>query len=240
SMVPADAWVRVEAEGAPGAELLTGLPGGAVCEYGPAAHGGGSAPADPAGRVVRLTVGATHSDALLHTLLTADPPWHIRTVTTVGDTHEPAEAPQDRTEAPQEAVQAVQAPHDRTEAPCGSVGAAHECVEAPQELTEALDEAAEVPRGLTGVPCESAGLARGSVGAAHECVEAPQELTEALHAAAEASRDLTEAPCGPAEFPREAAEAPDERTEARQEPNKAPQEATEAFRGSAEAPKEKA
>ncbi|GAA1717615.1 ABC transporter ATP-binding protein [Streptomyces yatensis] len=106
SMVPADAWVRVEAEGAPGAELPTGLPGGAVCEYGPAALGAGSAPADPAGRVVRLTVGATHSDALLHTLLTAAPPWHIRTVTTVGDTHEPTEAQQEPNKAPQEATEA--------------------------------------------------------------------------------------------------------------------------------------
>ncbi|GDY46171.1 hypothetical protein SANT12839_070530 [Streptomyces antimycoticus] len=75
-----------------------------MCEYGPAAtaHGSGKAAAGPAGRVVRLTVGAAHSDALLRTLLTADPPWHIRAVTTVGDTHEPAEGPQEPTEAPKE------------------------------------------------------------------------------------------------------------------------------------------
>ncbi len=36
------------------------------------------------GRVVRLTVGAAHSDAVLRSLLTADPPWHIRRVTTIG------------------------------------------------------------------------------------------------------------------------------------------------------------
>ncbi|MEV5777368.1 ABC transporter ATP-binding protein [Streptomyces antimycoticus] len=104
STAPAVAWVRVEVEGAPGAELPAGLPGGAVCEYGPAAtaHGSGKAAAGPAGRVVRLTVGAAHSDALLRTLLTADPPWHIRAVTTVGDTHEPAEGPQEPTEAPKE------------------------------------------------------------------------------------------------------------------------------------------
>ncbi|MGP3940577.1 ATP-binding cassette domain-containing protein [Streptomyces sp. 6N106] len=101
---PAAAWVRVEAEGAPGAELPAGLPDGAVREYGPAAHGSGSgeAPADPAGPVVRLTVGAAHSDALLRTLLTADPPWHIRAVTTIGVAHEPAEEPQEPTEAPKE------------------------------------------------------------------------------------------------------------------------------------------
>ncbi|WJD96642.1 ABC transporter ATP-binding protein [Streptomyces antimycoticus] len=104
STAPAVAWVRVEAEGAPGAELPAGLPGGVVCEYGAAAtaHGSGKAVAGPADRAVRLTVGAAHSDALLRTLLTADPPWHIRVVTTVGDPHEPAEGPQEPTEAPKE------------------------------------------------------------------------------------------------------------------------------------------
>ncbi len=41
-------------------------------------------PGGPVGRVVRLTVGAAHSDAVLRSLLTADPPWHIRRVTTIG------------------------------------------------------------------------------------------------------------------------------------------------------------
>ncbi|GAA2358377.1 hypothetical protein GCM10010246_55110 [Streptomyces cuspidosporus] len=73
--------VRVDSEGPPGASLPTGLPGA------PAAVPG--APADVpgapvgAGPVVRLTVGAAHSDALLRALLTARPPWHIRAVTPV-------------------------------------------------------------------------------------------------------------------------------------------------------------
>ncbi|MEU0808294.1 ABC transporter ATP-binding protein [Streptomyces sp. NPDC005970] len=67
----AEARVCVEAEGPPGASLPHGLPGDPVGEPGP----GGAAPA------VRLTVAAAHSDALLRALLTARPPWHIRTVT---------------------------------------------------------------------------------------------------------------------------------------------------------------
>ncbi|MFD0344594.1 ATP-binding cassette domain-containing protein [Streptomyces sp. NPDC127117] len=59
--------VRIEAAGPPGAALPAGLPGAA--EHTPAPDGG-----------VRLTVAATHSDALLRTLLTAHPPWHIRQV----------------------------------------------------------------------------------------------------------------------------------------------------------------
>ncbi|MFE1935695.1 ATP-binding cassette domain-containing protein [Streptomyces sp. NPDC059474] len=155
SMVPADAWVRVEAEGAPGAELPAGLPGGAVREYGPAAHGSGSgkAPAGPAGhQVVRLTVAATHSDALLRTLLTAAPPWHIRTVTTVSDTHEHTEAPQEPTEAP------------------------HEAAEVPRGLTGVPGEPVEFPR----EPAESASL-REPVEGAQEPNKAPQEPIEALH-----------------------------------------------------------
>ncbi len=107
--------VRVEAEGVPGAGL-PGEPAGAVVrEYGPApapppaaassasasasygpapAHGSGSGADGPAGRGVRLTVevGAADSDGLLRTLLTAEPPWHIRAVTTINDndTQEPA------------------------------------------------------------------------------------------------------------------------------------------------------
>ncbi|MBI0319008.1 ABC transporter ATP-binding protein, partial [Streptomyces javensis] len=39
------------------------------------------------GRGVRLTVevGVADSDGLLRTLLTADPPWHIRAVTAIDD-----------------------------------------------------------------------------------------------------------------------------------------------------------
>ncbi|MFE7352790.1 ATP-binding cassette domain-containing protein [Streptomyces sp. NPDC057543] len=61
--------VRIEAAGPPGATLPTGLPGTPECT--PAADGS-----------VRLTVAATHSDALLRALLTARPPWHIRHLTT--------------------------------------------------------------------------------------------------------------------------------------------------------------
>ncbi|MFD7533590.1 ATP-binding cassette domain-containing protein [Streptomyces sp. NPDC059849] len=61
--------IRIEAAGPPGAALPAGLPG--APEHTPAPGGG-----------VRLTVAATHSDALLRTLLTAHPPWHIRQVTT--------------------------------------------------------------------------------------------------------------------------------------------------------------
>ncbi|MEL5959750.1 ATP-binding cassette domain-containing protein [Streptomyces sp. CLV115] len=59
--------VRIEAAGPPGAALPAGLPG--APEHTPAPGGG-----------VRLTVTAAHSDALLRTLLTAHPPWHIRQV----------------------------------------------------------------------------------------------------------------------------------------------------------------
>ncbi|MDP9614145.1 ABC-type multidrug transport system ATPase subunit [Streptomyces demainii] len=154
-MAPGDAWVQVEAEGPPGAEVPVELPGLAVPEPGPAsvpgsvsggcasafsgpasasggpvsgpggdasvsggcalasggrvstpglapepgdcapASGGPAStsgpvpgpvpgPGGPVGRVVRLTVGAAHSDAVLRSLLTADPPWHIRRVTTIG------------------------------------------------------------------------------------------------------------------------------------------------------------
>ncbi|MFE5119328.1 ATP-binding cassette domain-containing protein [Streptomyces sp. NPDC056669] len=155
SMVPADAWVRVEAEGTPGAELPAGLPGGAVREYCPAAQGSwsGKAPAGPAGhQVVRLTVAATHSDALLRTLLTAAPPWHIRTVTTVSDTHERTEAPQEPTEAP------------------------HEAAEVPRGLTGVPGEPVEFPR----EPAESASLREPAEGA-QEPNKAPQEAIEALH-----------------------------------------------------------
>ncbi|MBP8537922.1 ATP-binding cassette domain-containing protein, partial [Streptomyces sp. MK37H] len=86
--------VRVEAEGAPGAGPPGELSGAVVREYGPA-PGHGAAGTGPAGRGVRLTVevGVADSDGLLRTLLTADPPWHIRAVTTINDndTQEPAQ-----------------------------------------------------------------------------------------------------------------------------------------------------
>ncbi|GAA2336253.1 hypothetical protein GCM10010376_66140 [Streptomyces violaceusniger] len=83
--------VRVEAEGAPGAGLPGELAGAVVREYGPGPANGSGA-AGSAGRGVRLAVevGAADSDALLRTLLTADPPWHIRAVTTIDD-QEPAQ-----------------------------------------------------------------------------------------------------------------------------------------------------
>ncbi len=197
STVPAAAWVRVEAEGPPGAELPAGLPGGAVREYGPAGHayGNGKAPTGPAGRGVRLTVAATHSDALLRTLLTAAPPWHIRTVTTVGDTHEPTEATQEPTEVLREAAGA---PRDLTgalgesaEFPREPVGAAREGAEGPQELTEALHEAAKVPRELTEV--------------SRELTEAPDDRTEGPHEPNKAPGEHTEALHGPVEGPKEKA-----------------------------------
>ncbi|WP_413103686.1 ATP-binding cassette domain-containing protein [Streptomyces sp. Inha503] len=79
--------VRVDAEGRPRAGLPGELAGAVVREYGPAP---GSGADGPAGRAVRLTVevGAADSDGLLRTLLTADPPWHIRAVTAINDTHD--------------------------------------------------------------------------------------------------------------------------------------------------------
>ncbi|MEU8875615.1 ATP-binding cassette domain-containing protein [Streptomyces javensis] len=85
--------VRVEAEGRPGAGPPGELLGAVVREYGPAHGGGADDPAHggggdrPAGRGVRLTVevGVADSDGLLRTLLTADPPWHIRAVTAIDD-----------------------------------------------------------------------------------------------------------------------------------------------------------
>lgn len=58
----------IEAEGPPGAAPPTDLPGAPDLAPGP-------------GGTLRLTVPAAHSDALLRTLLTARPPWHIRAVT---------------------------------------------------------------------------------------------------------------------------------------------------------------
>ncbi|MGW7687886.1 ABC transporter ATP-binding protein [Streptomyces asiaticus] len=90
-------WVRVEAEGRPGAGPPGELSGAVVREYGPA-HGGGAD--GPAGRGVRLTVevGVGDSDGLLRTLLTADPPWHIRAVTAIDDNdpQEPAQGAEEK------------------------------------------------------------------------------------------------------------------------------------------------
>ncbi|MFJ9469532.1 ABC transporter ATP-binding protein [Streptomyces caniferus] len=73
--------VIIEAEAAPGAVL----PGGT--ERPPAAAprlpGGPEVVQQPDG-TTRLTVPAVHSDALLRALLTARPPWHIRSVGGVG------------------------------------------------------------------------------------------------------------------------------------------------------------
>lgn len=63
--------VRIEVTGPPGAPLPDGLPGAPV----PTAAGDG---------VLRLTVAAAHSDALLSALLAARPPWHIRHLSTSG------------------------------------------------------------------------------------------------------------------------------------------------------------
>ncbi|MGW1074753.1 ABC transporter ATP-binding protein [Streptomyces sp. NPDC002537] len=68
--------VHVEVAGPPGARLPETLPG-APCHV-PVAPG-----------AFRLTVAAEHSDALLHALLTADPAWHIRTVTPAHHRGEP-------------------------------------------------------------------------------------------------------------------------------------------------------
>ncbi|MBA6438722.1 ABC transporter ATP-binding protein [Streptomyces sp. GMR22] len=95
--------VRVEAEGRPGAGPPGELAGAVVREYGPAptpAHGGGCDGPAGRGRGVRLTVevGVADSDGLLRTLLTADPPWHIRAVTAIDDNdpQEPAQGAEEK------------------------------------------------------------------------------------------------------------------------------------------------
>ncbi|WP_435242451.1 ABC transporter ATP-binding protein [Streptomyces cucumeris] len=66
-------WVAVVTEGPPGTGLPPDLPG--APRHEPLTPGrAGPGP-------VRLTVGAAYSDALLRALLTAHPPWHIRSVT---------------------------------------------------------------------------------------------------------------------------------------------------------------
>lgn len=101
--------VLIEAAGPPGATLPAALPGDPVRERrsGTGGFGAGAAVSVPGGgtayyspgpgpgdgpdhgagsAVVRLTVPAPYSDALLAALLTARPPWHIRQVA-------PAQAP---------------------------------------------------------------------------------------------------------------------------------------------------
>ncbi|MFJ7085242.1 ATP-binding cassette domain-containing protein [Streptomyces griseus] len=99
--------VLIEAAGPPGATLPAALPGDPVRERrsGTGGFGAGAAVPVPGGgpgtgggagyhgpdhgagsAVVRLTVSAPYSDALLAALLTARPPWHIRQVA-------PAQAP---------------------------------------------------------------------------------------------------------------------------------------------------
>ncbi|MEU9123914.1 ATP-binding cassette domain-containing protein [Streptomyces sp. NPDC048506] len=65
--------VTIEAVGAPGAAPPTS-------DRAPRLPGGPEIAAGPDG-TTRLTVPAVHSDALLRALLTARPPWHIRSVT---------------------------------------------------------------------------------------------------------------------------------------------------------------
>ncbi|MFE6702468.1 ATP-binding cassette domain-containing protein [Streptomyces sp. NPDC057718] len=69
--------VLIEAVGPLGAVLPADLPGAPIRE-----RGTGTAP-----DLVRLTVPTPYSDALLTTLLTARPPWHIRQVAPVDAVH---------------------------------------------------------------------------------------------------------------------------------------------------------
>ncbi|MGW3012205.1 ATP-binding cassette domain-containing protein [Streptomyces sp. NPDC001219] len=102
--------VLIEAEGAPGSLPPAGasrsqLPGGPEIVPGPDG-------------TTRLTVAAVHSDALLRALLTARPPWHIRTVTAVAQPHDapgagPARATDEAAAAPEtSASDGVRAAHD--------------------------------------------------------------------------------------------------------------------------------
>ncbi len=83
--------VRIEAEAAASlpAAGAPRLPGGPEIAPGPDG-------------TTRLTVPAAHSDALLRALLTARPPWHIRSVTAVPPPHDAA-VPADDSPAPHEA-----------------------------------------------------------------------------------------------------------------------------------------
>ncbi|MDP5317277.1 ATP-binding cassette domain-containing protein [Streptomyces poriferorum] len=69
--------VRIEVAGPAGTKLPAGLPGAPVR----AAAGDGA---------LTLTVASAHSDALLGALLTARPPWHIRSLSAVPGDHDEA------------------------------------------------------------------------------------------------------------------------------------------------------
>ncbi|MFB7229597.1 ATP-binding cassette domain-containing protein [Streptomyces fimicarius] len=104
--------VLIEAEGPPGATLPAALPGDPVRERGSGTGGPGAGP-----DVVRLTVPAPYSDALLAALLTARPPWHIRQVAPAeapvrpetGEAPAPAESPTS-TGSPEAAAEVSEAP----------------------------------------------------------------------------------------------------------------------------------
>ncbi|WP_431041671.1 ATP-binding cassette domain-containing protein [Streptomyces sp. P1-3] len=67
--------------GGPGTGRPAAQGAAAAAPYEPDAHQRPGAASATGVRRVRLTVAAAHSDALLRTLLTAWPPWHIRDVT---------------------------------------------------------------------------------------------------------------------------------------------------------------
>ncbi|MFG2094926.1 ATP-binding cassette domain-containing protein [Streptomyces sp. NPDC048612] len=102
--------VLIEAEGVPGSLPPAGasqsqLPGGPEIAPGPDG-------------TTRLTVPAAHSDALLRALLTARPPWHIRTVTAAAQPHAapgagPTRATDEAADSPEtSASDGVRAAHD--------------------------------------------------------------------------------------------------------------------------------
>ncbi|MEV7909420.1 ABC transporter ATP-binding protein [Streptomyces griseus] len=105
--------VLIEAEGPPGATLPAALPGDPVRERGSGTGGPGAGP-----DVVRLTVPAPYSDALLAALLTARPPWHIRQVAPAeapvrpetGEGPAPAESPTSTESSPEAAAGVSEAP----------------------------------------------------------------------------------------------------------------------------------
>ncbi|MFE7335984.1 ABC transporter ATP-binding protein [Streptomyces griseus] len=122
--------VLIEAEGPPGAALPAALPGAPVRERGSGTGGPGHqspghgpgpghGPDHGAGSdVVRLTVPAPYSDALLGALLTARPPWHIRQVAPAqapvrpetGECPAPAESPTSTESSPEAAAGVSEAP----------------------------------------------------------------------------------------------------------------------------------
>lgn len=118
--------VLVEAEGPPGAPLPTALPGAPVRERATGASPG----------LVRLTVPAPYSDALLAALLTARPPWHIRWVAPAEATG-PAEAPgPDEAIGPDEAEASARASGKASGKPSAQASVQARTAEAP-EVSEA-------------------------------------------------------------------------------------------------------